>query len=312
MTTWQVTASADDCLRIPTTDDYFATNHLEITAGYYSSQYADGGAGMRFLNITIPADVTITSAILRLRASASESNGTVNTRIRAEANISPSTFSDKANFDARTWTTAYVNWDAITGWTSGTDYDSADISACIQEVINLANWASGNAIAILWDDFQKRSTQSNLTRRSSNSYDASTTNAPKLIITYNLNITPATLALTLTTYAPVVNVSNNVTVTPSTLALTLTSYAPSILTPVVVTPATLALILTAYAPTYIVGTVITAGILTLLLTTYRPSLSIMRANWRSPPRQRDDRWVSSLSKGYDYILWLRKMKRHAK
>ncbi len=182
--TWQVAASADDCARTYITTSYWSKITTYFYAGYDNNSNQDFGSAARFLNVTIPAGSTITLANLIVTCKQVTSATAVNTRLRAQADINPATFSDAADFDARTWTTAYVNWDAIPAWTLGTEYTSPDIKAAIQEVINLANWASGNPLTILWDDFQKRSTQVSGTERLSYSYDGSTTTAPKLVITY--------------------------------------------------------------------------------------------------------------------------------
>ncbi len=176
--TWQVEAGTDDCA-YRLSDGYWSTTY-RFRAGYYDSSYNKWGSAARFLNITIPAGTTITLANLVLTCYASNSGTIVKTRLRAQANINPATFSTAADFDARTWTTAYVYWDAIPAWVLDTEYTSPDIKACIQEVIGLSGWASGNPMAICWDDFQNRATA----YRDAYSYDLSTTQAPKLVITY--------------------------------------------------------------------------------------------------------------------------------
>ncbi len=186
--TWQVAASADDCLVYPQ-ESYFTTGDGSFKTGYYGVN-STLGAAARFLNITIPVGSTITLANFILTCRTAQSATIVNTRLRAEANINPATFSTLANFNARIWTTAYMNWDAIPAWTVDVKYTSPSddgtryFKDVIQEVIDLANWASGNPIAVLWDDFEKRSTQSSGRQRTAQSYDGSTTKAPKLYIVY--------------------------------------------------------------------------------------------------------------------------------
>jgi hypothetical protein len=146
----------------------------------------DLGSTFRFLNVIIPAGSHIVSAKLTLRSVGILSNVTVNTRIRAEAADNPATFSTSANFDARTWTTAHVHWNDIAAWSSLADYDSPDFAAVLQEVISRPGWASGNAVAILWDDFEKLSTANNNTIRECIDYVSDPTLAPKLVVTFTL------------------------------------------------------------------------------------------------------------------------------
>ncbi len=182
--TWQVTANSDDCGRTYALDSW-SIGITEFLTGYQQVARKDWGAAARFLNITIPTGSTIDSAVLVLTSRALDALNDVNTRIRAEANINPATFSTQGDFDARTWTTApaLVNWDAIPAWVAETEYTSPDISTLIQAVIDLGGWTSGNPIAILWDDFEQRSTAVNNTWRRAYSHNSSAAKAPKLVIT---------------------------------------------------------------------------------------------------------------------------------
>lgn len=189
--TWQVTLSTDDCQRIPTTTNYWSILFTNFQVAYQEADYADAGAAARFLNITIPAGSNIVQADLVLTCSGATAGGVVNTRLRAQKHITPLTFSTAADFDARTWTTAKANWDAISAWTGDIAYTSPDIKACIQEVIDLPGWAEG-PIVILLDDFEKRSTQADGAYRVAYSWDGSAAKAPKLHIEYEL-IPPPTV-----------------------------------------------------------------------------------------------------------------------
>ena len=180
----QVGASADDCHRGKQVDYWNITTNC-LQAGYTNAGYIAQGSAARFLNATIPAGSTITLAQLILTNYLTRDQTVVNTRLRAQSNINPATFSTMADFDARTWTVAYVNWDNLPAWSGNIEYTSPDFDACIQEVINLSGWASGNPIVILWDDWECRSTQADERRRLAVSYDYSPAQAPKLHIEYS-------------------------------------------------------------------------------------------------------------------------------
>ena len=185
--TWQVGASTDDCVR-HFENSWFSTGVTFWRAGYWDSNSKACGGAARFLNVTIPAGSTIDSAYLVSTAERNDELGTTLNRLRAERNISPAAFSDATDFDARTWTTEYVYWDYIPYWTLDVEYTSPDIKACIQEVIDLPGWESGNPIVVIRDDFEKRSAQVSTSTRSAYSYDGSTAKAPKLVVTYTLVI----------------------------------------------------------------------------------------------------------------------------
>ncbi len=184
--TWQVGESTDDATRL-LSPDYFSLVTSSDRAG------ADGvdnqaGTGMRFTNITIPQGSTIDQAYLTFRCAYALTGVTVRTRISAEdVDDAPTFAADKAAFDTR-WaarTTARVDWDGIGAWTLDSDYDSPEIKTVIQEIVDRANWASGNDTVIFWEDFEDRSSHVSGARRLAYSYDGSSTYAPKLIITYS-------------------------------------------------------------------------------------------------------------------------------
>jgi len=139
---------------------------------------------MRFTNITIPKGSTITAAYITITARADRSATVVNSKIHGEDADSPSAFSDYSDYSGRPRTSAEVNWDDIPAWTQNNEYDSPDISAIIQEIIDREGWASGNALVIFWDDHDDRSTHSDQTNRAGQSYDGSSGQAPELHIEY--------------------------------------------------------------------------------------------------------------------------------
>jgi len=183
--TWQVSTSTDDAAYCNVASAYWRTGSTLFVAGYSSSNYRGFSSAARFLNITVPAGATILTASLTLVANPGDSNNTVNTRIRGEKTVTPLTFSTVEDFEARTWTDAFVNWDSIGAWDSGTPYTSIDFKGVVQEIIGQVGWASGKNMVIFWDDLQQRSTQADGRYRRGRSYNSSAANAPKLNITYS-------------------------------------------------------------------------------------------------------------------------------
>ena len=184
--TWQVggdEGSTDDCTRNTVTTDFFSTTYSALYLGYSSPSYPSRGSAARFLNVAIPAGSTIVSAALILTARGSHTATVVKSRIRAELNLTPVTFVDAADFDARTWTTEFINWDDIDAWTADVEYTSPDFKDVLQEVADLG---AITHLVILWDDFEQRSDQVNSHYRNSHSYDSSTTLCPQLVTTYTV------------------------------------------------------------------------------------------------------------------------------
>ncbi len=170
-------------------------------AGYFSTDVYKKGMGMRFLNITIPNSSTIDTAHITFTASANKSNTTVNSRLIGDDEDNAATWSTVANYQSRRGTvvggaddtkitTAVVDWDGIAAWTTDTTYDSPEIKTIVQEIINRVGWASGNAMALWWDDHDNRSTNAVDTQRLAYQYDVSTTKCPELHIEYTIPSDP--------------------------------------------------------------------------------------------------------------------------
>lgn len=168
-----------------------SNNANDAPVGLFDLNQTAMGTQMKFLNITIPQGATINSATLTFISSGDDSTTTVNSKIRGKAadnaGMDTTTGAGPGTFENPPFTTAVVNWDNIPAWTNGSTKVSPDISTIIQEIVNRAGWASGNAIVITWDDMDKRSTQTptgNLRRATS--YDNFPASAPLLTIDYTV------------------------------------------------------------------------------------------------------------------------------
>lgn len=132
---------------------------------------ANISVALRFRNITIPAGATIQSAKLTIRTVRTDAdNASMDIYAHKVAN-SPDLSADANGISTlfNTKTTASVGWRAND---IGFGFrDSPDLSAVIQEVINVSGWASGNAITLLLDP----DASSNLEIRP---YEFATTGAP--------------------------------------------------------------------------------------------------------------------------------------
>ncbi len=144
-------------------------------------------AAVRFLNVTIPQAATINSALFSLRCNGTydASPGVVRYIVCCQAadNAAALATSGSTNLDGATrpGTTADSTW-TVTSVTAGTRY-SVDITSAVQEVINRAGWASGNAIVVLVD------THADTTQGEWQDFDAyntasSSANGPHLDIDY--------------------------------------------------------------------------------------------------------------------------------
>jgi tartrate-resistant acid phosphatase type 5 len=132
--------------------------------------------GIRFTNIGIPRNARIVSAYVEFEV-AEISSGAASVTIRGQASDNAPAFSStKHNISARSRTTAQVAWNNIPSWpTLNAKWQTPNLSAVIQEIVNRPNWAGGNSIALIITGSG---------RRTAESYDGEPPAAPKLIVNY--------------------------------------------------------------------------------------------------------------------------------
>jgi len=144
--------------------------------------------GMRFRNITIPNGASISNAYIQFSVDEFAS-GTTNLVIYGQNANNPGQFqSADSDISNRTTTTANVNWNNVPAWlvehAKGTDQRTPNISTIIQEIVDRGGWNSGNNLVILI----KPGAGCNNTncRRTAESYNGSSGEAPELVIEYFL------------------------------------------------------------------------------------------------------------------------------
>jgi len=173
----------------------FSLANVWHRAGFFSNFFCKSGGGMRFLNVTIPNSALITAAYIQFTCSGSMSAVTVKTVIIGHKIGDAATFSTLADYQARRGTVvggpnnnnitaASVTWDGIPAWVVDVTYNSPDISSVVQEIVNLPAWASGNAMAIFWDDHADRSSHTGSPERRAYSWDGNAAKAPLLHVEY--------------------------------------------------------------------------------------------------------------------------------
>ena len=146
MATFSPATSNDDSIRNWTGIDLSGNTIIFGNgSGYYHSY-------LRFPNITIDKDATITSAKITFVAYNDRSEANCNVLISANASddsVAPTTY---MAFDALALSTANVEWNNIESWTQLSSFDTPDIASVIQEIISREGWVNGNALGILIKD----------------------------------------------------------------------------------------------------------------------------------------------------------------
>lgn len=140
-------ASTDDCFVIEN-----ATFYNKVT-GIQFGDWLGGkrNLAIRFPDITIPKNVTITSAYVKLTAYSDNSGAICNANCYfndIDDAISPTDLDTFANLAL----TSPVAWDTVAAWTDEIQYDTPELKSILQEIIDRSGWGSGNAIQIIIKD----------------------------------------------------------------------------------------------------------------------------------------------------------------
>lgn len=171
-----VGASADDAEEKASGASFLSTG-AGIKADSNSAPASRYNCGMRFTNVTIPQGATITAAYLTVRCTA-DTDDDANLDIHAEAVDNAVDFAMNADVTSRARSAASAAWvqDAL----GVADVNTPPIASVIQEIVNRAGWASGNALCVL---FVGRSDLAKPFRI--RAYDGSTTACARLHVEYS-------------------------------------------------------------------------------------------------------------------------------
>jgi SdrD B-like domain len=177
----RIGTSADDA------EELESSGAVTLNGTTYDLLYSGGSQvnGLRFTSVNIPVGATITSAYIEFTANAAASTA-VSINIYGQDLANPTTFTTgTSNVSSRTKTNNVVAWTPTT-WAANTAYPTSDLSTVVQEIVNQGDWASGNAMAFILDN------TSNTNVRIAKSYDNLTTDAPRLVVNWEVRATIST------------------------------------------------------------------------------------------------------------------------
>ncbi len=165
--------------------------------------------GIRFNGIDIPQGAVISNAYIQFTADESDSEPTSLT-IQGEDSGNALTFDNVSNnISARPTTAANVGWSPAS-WNTGNagiDQRTPDLTGIVQEIVNKSSWGYGNSMAFIFSGNGKRV---------ADSYNGSSSKAPKLVIAYELSNTgPFTYLWSTGATTPTIQVTPNSSTTYS-------------------------------------------------------------------------------------------------
>lgn len=111
---------------------------------FLNEEHEPGTGALRFENINIPKDATITSAKLNVKINGSGTE--IPITVSAENTHEPEPFNHLA-LSLRSQTTAFIEWDQAAA-NDGEKIESPDISGILQELIELDDWVSGSPVSL--------------------------------------------------------------------------------------------------------------------------------------------------------------------
>jgi len=166
-----VTSGSDDA------EQNLATGQMNLASGDLDLGLDDGNAfkvGVIFRTVSIPADAQIVSAVIEFTSDEPNVEATTIT-IQGINQPNAPTFSAATNdISSRPVTSASQSWQNVPPFSqAGIQYQTPDLSAIVQEIIDSGSWNSGNAIGFVIDGTDQRAVDS---------YEGEV--APKLIISY--------------------------------------------------------------------------------------------------------------------------------
>jgi hypothetical protein len=146
-------------------EQHLSNGDIDPTSTDLELAYEDAGnpatdeqiVGLRFVNILIPQGTQVTIAYVEFEVDAVDKEGSsyaVNLIIEGELTPNATPFLDATNniTNRPLWTTAKVKW-SIPAWTAtNVKWRTPDISPIIQEIVNQAGWAGGNALILIFRD----------------------------------------------------------------------------------------------------------------------------------------------------------------
>ncbi len=114
----------------------------------------DGGStsasylGLRFTNVVLPRNATITSAKVQFYSAQGQWISMSET-ITADATGNSAAFTATSKPSQRSLTTAKVVYTNDTNWPTNTWHTSSDLTAVIQELVNRPDWSTGNSLTLI-------------------------------------------------------------------------------------------------------------------------------------------------------------------
>ena len=177
----RVAAGSNDAEEFPDGRVVLTSSDLEF---FKDGSSVQSHVGLRWTNVQIPPQATITSASLSLVV---DETGSLPADLRfyGQASDHAAAFTTATrNISLRPKTTRSVDWRAVPAWTSvGQVSTSPSLAPVIQEIVSRPGWLFGNSLALLATPIS-----ANTGPRTAVAYDGNPSRAPLLRVEYYLDV----------------------------------------------------------------------------------------------------------------------------
>jgi len=144
----------DDSVRTGTNNLYLGEGEEQVCIRWrrgrcrrWVTENFDSMVGLRFRSVEVPPGATITNAYITFQAYTNGS-GNASFTIRGENVGDASRFSrTDNNISNRADTVASVNWAVTNNWSTGSTYNTPDLTTLVKEIVDHGDWASNNDMA---------------------------------------------------------------------------------------------------------------------------------------------------------------------
>jgi hypothetical protein len=171
----RVASSEDDAEELADRNVYPASSDLELIL-----DKTDQVVGVRFTNLSIPENATITKAYIQFQVDEASTDSAAFSIHGESTDNAPIFIATAGNISDRMKTNASVSWSPAAWDTvgeAGAAQRTADLAPIVQEIVSETGWSSGNAMAFIFTGSGKRVAEA---------YDGDAAGAPMLYVEYTV------------------------------------------------------------------------------------------------------------------------------
>jgi type IV pilus assembly protein PilY1 len=159
--------------------DGYQSTGTELTFRDSSNKYI----GVRFRNVALPQNATITNAYLEFTAYQNSSSSSASFNIAGISEDDPSSFNSYPRYLLKNKSkTAEVPWTGIPRWYKNYTYQSPSVATIVEQIVSRGGWDTGNDMMFVFSNF--------VGIRGAYTYNGKPSSTVSLVIEYEGNATP--------------------------------------------------------------------------------------------------------------------------